>query len=241
MIPITDNIQSQKKPVVTFFLIGLTVAVFLGELKLELTGELTEFLLNWGVVPGKLTMVAWDAISQQNPAAAIVLVLMAVRCLLGGIFLHGSFGQILGNMLFLWVFGKRVEEVLGKGKFLLFYLIGGVSVGLVQVFVEPSLNVPLVGANGAIAGVLGAYLVRFPLAKIETILPLVVVFVPVEVPAVLYGVWWFVQQWFYGIGSLAVEGGVNVLGVGYWVHGVGLFFGGCLVWVWGKLKIFSKF
>ncbi|MCT7951322.1 rhomboid family intramembrane serine protease [Ancylothrix sp. C2] len=241
MIPIADNIQSQQKPVVTLFLIGLTVAVFLGELKLELTGELTEFLQNWGVVPANFARVAGDAIYQQNPAAAIILIFMAVRSLLGGIFLHGSFAQILGNMLFLWVFGKRVEEVLGGGKFLLFYVICGVSVGLVQIFAEPSLNVPLVGANGAMAGVLGGYLLRFPRAKIETILPMVVVFVPVELPVLFYGVWWFIQQWFYGIGSLAVEGGVNAAGVGYWVHGVGLIFGACLVWVWGKLKIFRKF
>ena len=241
MVPIGDNVEGYGRPVVVLVLIGLTVAVFLGELQLELAGDLTEFLHNWGVVPGKLARVALDAIYQHNPAAVIVLILMALRCLLGGIFLHGSFGQVLGNMLFLWVFGKRVEEVLGQGKFLLFYVFCGVSVGLVQVLVEPSLNVPLVGANGAVAGVLGAYLVRFPLAKIETILPLVVVFVPVEVPALFYGVWWFVQQWFYGVGSLAVEGGVNAFGVGYWVHGVGLIFGGFLVWVWGKLKIFRKF
>ena len=166
---------------------------------------------------------------------------MAVRSLIGGIFLHGSFAQILGNMLFLWVFGRRVEEILGHGKFLLFYIICGVSVGLVQIFAEPSLNVPLVGANGAMAGVLGGYFLRFPRAKIETILPLIVVFMPVELPVVFYLFWWFIQQWFYGIGSLTVEGGVNTGGVGYWVHGVGLIFGACLVWGLGKLKIFRKF
>ncbi|HEY9810132.1 MAG TPA: rhomboid family intramembrane serine protease [Halomicronema sp.] len=241
MIPIADNFESQQKPIVTLFLIALTVAVFLGELKLEVGGILGEVLQGWGVVPGKLAEVASEAFLKLNPAAGIILVVMVVRSLIGSIFLHGSFAQILGNMLFLWVFGRRLEDVLGRGKFFLFYIICGVMVGILQIFAEPSLNVPLVGANGAVAGVLGGYFLCFPRAKIESILPLIVLFVPVEVPVVCYLFWWFIQQWFYGIGSLAVEGGVNGGGLAYWLHGAGLIFGAGLVWGGGKLKIFRKF
>jgi membrane associated rhomboid family serine protease len=151
-------------------------------------------------------------------------------------FLHGSFGHILGNLLFLWVFGKSVEEILGHGRFLVFYLLCGVLTGVVQILVEPTLTVPLIGANGAIAGVLGAYLLSFPKAKIDTILPLVVVFIPIELPALFYLFWWFVQQAFYGISSLNIPGGVNPAGIAYWAHGVGLVIGAVLVRLLGRCK-----
>jgi membrane associated rhomboid family serine protease len=97
--------------------------------------------------------------------------------------------------------------------------------GVVQIFAEPSLSVPLIGANGAIASVLGAYIYKFPKVKIDSILPLVILYIPVELPAFFYCFWWFVQQLFYGIGSLNVRGGVNIIGTGYLAHGAGLFIG----------------
>jgi len=136
-----------------------------------------------------------------------------------GIFLHSSFSQILGNLIFLWVFGKSIEDILGHGRFLVFYLLSGILTGVVQILAEPTLTMPLIGANGAIAGVLGAYLLSFPKAKIDTILLLLY---PIELPALFYLFWWFVQQMFYGIGSLNIAGGVNPASIAYWAHGVGL-------------------
>ncbi|MBD1936628.1 rhomboid family intramembrane serine protease [Microcoleus sp. FACHB-68] len=234
MIPISDNLPNSRFPLVTYLLIGFTIALFFWELKLEVAGELSDFLLSWGVVPARLHAVAKDAIASGNPAAWFILLFMSSRSLLSGIFLHGSFSQILGNLLFLWVFGKRVEELLGHGRFLGFYLICGLLTGIVQILVEPALSVPLVGANGAIAGVLGAYLVKFSKAKIDSILPLVVVFIPMEIPAFLYSILWFIQQLFYSIGQLLVVGGVNFQGIGYWAHGVGLLIGAGLVPLMGK-------
>ena len=179
---------------------------------------------SWGIIPVRISTVAVDALTDSNPAAWIAL-LLVTSSLLRGMFLHSSFSQILGSLLFLWVFGKRVEQVLGHKRFLVFYLLCGVVTGIVQVLAEPTRAAPLIGANGAIAGVIGAYLLLFPKAKIDTILPLVIIFIPIELPALFYLFWWFVQQAAYGIGSLDVSDGTNQASIAYWAHGIGLVFG----------------
>lgn len=236
MVPIADNIDRRCKPLVTGLLVGFAIALFLMQLKLEAAGELSDFLQTWGVVPARLRDMAIAAISEKNPAAGFALIGIGLPSVVSAMFLHGSFGQLLGNLLFLWVFGKRVEDVLGHWRFLLFYFICGILAAAVQILVDPSLKVPSIGANGAIAGILGAYLFKFPKAKVETILPLAIVFVPVELPAFFYLVWWFVQQGFYGIGQLAAAGGVLSGGFAYWAHGVGLAIGAGLVSLMAKRK-----
>lgn len=236
MIPIADNIPSRSKPIANYLLTGINIALFLWELKLEVVGGLGDLVNTWGVVPARLSAVAADAFAGGNPAAWIALLMLSGSLLLG-MFLHSSFGHILGNLLFLWVFGKSVENILGHGRFIVFYLLCGVLTGVVQILAEPTLTVPLIGANGAIAGVLGAYLLSFPLAKIDTILPLAIVYIPIELPALFYLFWWFVQQLFYGIGSLNIPGGVNSPGIAYWAHGVGIVIGAVLV----RLILNSKF
>lgn len=227
MIPIRDNIPSRGKPVVTLALIGISVAVFLLELLLEAKGELSNFLQTWAIVPERFSMMIRDAIA----GAWLALPIAGISLLLS-LFLHGSFAQILGNLLFLWVFGETLESKLGRGRFLALYLVGGVLTEIVQVVVNPALNLPLLGANGAIATVLGAYLVGFPRAKIDSILPLVIVFVPVELPALFYLVWWFVQQLFYGIGSLNAASSLNSTSINYWAHGIGLLWGAIAMRFW---------
>jgi membrane associated rhomboid family serine protease len=228
MIPISDNIPSRSKPISNYLLIAINIALFLWELKLEVAGELGERLNNWGVVPARISAVTADALASGNPAAWIAL-LMLSSSLLWGMFLHSSFAQILGNLIFLWVFGKSVEAILGHRRFLVFYLLCGILTGVVQILAEPTLTMPLIGANGAIAGVLGAYLLSFPKAKIDTLLPLAIVLIPIELPVLFYLFWWFVQQVFYGIGSLNITGGVNPAGTAYWGYGVGLVIGAVLV------------
>jgi membrane associated rhomboid family serine protease len=233
MIPVSDNVFlfTRAKPFATYSLIGINIALFIYELKLELSGELGYLIDAWSVAPALLNSAIQSTISGN--AAASVAVLMRSTGLFTGMFLHGSFAQILGNMLFLWVFGSTVEKVQGKKSFLTLYLSGGVLTAIVQVLVESSLTVPLIGANGAVATILGAYLYKFPKVKIDSVLPLLVVFIPVYIPAFYYLFWWFIQQLFYGIGSLDIPpNGVNQWSVGYWMHGVGILIGA----LWMRLQ-----
>lgn len=223
MIPISDNIRTRNKPIITYWLIGINLAAFLWELKLEVSGELGYFINNWGIIPAQINGAISNALF--NPAAWIV-VFWRLLSPLFGMFLHGSFSQILGNLLFLWVFGKTVENILGIRQYLALYLAAGILTGIAQIFIEPNLTVPIIGANGAIAGIIGAYVMKFPQTKIDTILPLIIVYIPIELPAVFYVFWWFVQQLFYGIGSLNIPpAGVNIPSLAYWSQFVGLFIG----------------
>ncbi|MFN6513623.1 MAG: rhomboid family intramembrane serine protease [Nostoc sp. CreGUA01] len=224
MIPISDNLRCWNKPIINYWLIGINIAVFLWELKLELSDELGYFINSWGVIPAQISGAIANAISFNF--AAWVVVVWRIFSLIFGIFLHGSFSQILGNLLFLWVFGKTVENILGHKRYLGLYLVAGFVTGVAQVLAEPSLRVPLIGANGAIAAVLGAYIIKFPQAKIYSVLPLIILYIPLELPAFIYIFWWFIQQIFYGIGSLNIPPfGVNKSGVIYLGQVVGLLFG----------------
>ncbi len=224
MIPISDRIRNRSKPIINYWLIGINIAIFLWELKLEFSGELGYFVNSWGVIPAQMSGAITNALF-LNPAAWIVVIWRSISLVLG-IFLHGSFSQILGNLLFLWVFGKTVENLLGHGRYLIFYLAAGILTGVVQIIAEPSLTVPLIGANGAIAAILGAYIMKFPQVKIDTILPLLIVYIPIEVPAFVYLFWWFIQQGFYGVGSLNIPPyGVNSSSMSYLSQIIGLFIG----------------
>ncbi|RCJ17776.1 rhomboid family intramembrane serine protease [Nostoc minutum NIES-26] len=223
MIPISDNIRTRSKPIINYWLIGINIAVFLWELKLELSGELGYFVSSWGIIPAQINGAITNALF--NPAAWIV-VFWRLFSLLFGMFLHSSFSQILGNLLFLWVFGKTVENFLGTRQYLTLYLAAGILTGIAQILVEPNLTVPIIGANGAIAAIIGAYVMKFPQTKIDTILPLIIVYIPIELPAFFYAFWWFIQQLFYGIGSLNIPpAGVNAPSIAYWTQLAGLFFG----------------
>jgi membrane associated rhomboid family serine protease len=227
MIPISDNIPNSKKPIINYLLIGINIALFSWEWKLDISGNLSDIINSWGVIPARISTVTAD-VTAVNPAAWIAW-LMLSSSLLTAMFLHSSFSHLLGNLLFLFVFGKNVENLLGHGRFLVFYLLCGVLTGVVQILAEPTLTIPLIGANGAIAGVLGAYLTNFSKAKIDTILPLIIVFIPVELPAIFYLFWWFIQQGFYGIGNLSISSSVNQFSIAYWMHGIGLVIGAVLL------------
>jgi membrane associated rhomboid family serine protease len=224
MIPISDNLRTYKSPIVNYWLIGINIFIFFWQIQLELSGQLAAFVYNFGVVPGQITSAFTNAIFVNS--AAWVVVFKSVFSLVIAIFLHGSFSQILGNMLFLWVFGKTVENLLGRGRYLALYLIAGVLTGLVQILVEPSLTVPLIGGNGAIAAILGAFVMRFPKAKIDTVLPLILIYIPMRLPAYFYLFWWFIQQLFYGVGSLTIPpSGVNQFTPAYWMQLTGMILG----------------
>ena len=235
MIPLSDRFPS-RQPLVIWGIIGINLALFMGELNLELKGTLGEFLTTWGIVPTRINAIATDAMSSNNPANWVALIILPLGSIFLSLFLHSSFSQILGNMLFLWVFGKSLEEILGHGRFLIFYIISGLLTGVGQALIDPTLTNPLVGSNGAIAAILGAYLLSFPKAKIESILPLVIIFIPIEIPAFFYLSWWFVQQIFYGIGQLEIAVSINQFSLAYWTHGLGLIIGATLVPLMVKRK-----
>jgi len=224
MIPISDRISLDKQPIVTYTILVVNIVLFIWEWQLDIRGELIHLINNWGVVPVKIVHVTAAAFTTLNPAAWVAWLLAQLSLILA-MFLHSSFSHLIGNLLFLFVFGKTLENLLGHFKFLGFYFLSGVLTFGLQILAEPTFNLPLIGANGAIAGVLGAYLYKYSKVKIDTIMPLIIIFIPLELPATFYLYWWFIQQIFFGVGSLSIHSSVNPFSLGYWMHGLGIIFG----------------
>lgn len=177
---------------------------------------LNQFFNVWAIVPAELT----DSFSGRalNPVGEWFT-------LISSQFLHGGFAHLGGNMLYLWIFGNNIEDQLGHSRFIVFYLACGALAGLAQWVFAPESTVPTLGASGAIAGVMGAYIIRFPKAQILTLLPLFFIFTTVRLPAVFFLGWWFVQQAFYGVASLGANADMGAGGVAYWAHAGGFVFG----------------
>jgi membrane associated rhomboid family serine protease len=209
VIPLRDTVPRRTTPYVTVALIVVNVLVFLGEASLGPSLEVA--LRAWGLVPAEFLA--------QDPLDAWRYV-----PLFTSMFLHGGWLHVGGNMLYLWIFGDNVEDRLGHFKFLLFYVACGVAAALTQVFFEQEMTVPMVGASGAIAGVLGAYFVLYPRARVLTFVPLFVFGWIVEVPAVVYLGMWFLLQLFRGATELgaAVD---RTAGVAWWAHAGGFALG----------------
>lgn len=209
MIPLKDTIRSRHLPVMTWLIIGANILVFAFQLTLS-DAQLQTFVNNFALVPA-----AW----QTQPVWFVVTMFTSM-------FMHGGWMHIIGNMWILFIFGDNVEDRMGPFGFLVFYLLGGLSAGLLQVLVEPSSMVPTLGASGAIAGVMGAYMVLYPRARVVTLIPLFIFFTTINVPAVLYLGFWFFSQFFSG---LSVLGNVSVGGVAWWAHIGGFIFGALMV------------
>jgi membrane associated rhomboid family serine protease len=206
MIPLRSTERVNSKAVATAILIALNVLIFLYQATLD-ESALTAFVETWGIVP--------DAISEH------------LYALITSMFLHGGWLHLLGNMLFLWVFGRNVEDLIGSGRFVGFYLGCGLVAGVVQVIASPYSRVPTIGASGAIAGVMGAYLIKFPRARIVTLIPIFIFITTVEIPAAFLLLWWFLIQFVSGFGSLA-ETNYTGGGVAWFAH-VGGFIAGMLL------------
>jgi membrane associated rhomboid family serine protease len=205
MFPIgDDNSQRRTVPVVTHVLIGLNVLMFLVELS---AGE--GFIQQWAFIPADFA---------AHPAAKVVTIFSAM-------FMHGGWLHLLGNMLFLWIFGDNVEDRFGHAKFLVFYLIAGIAATLAQFALAPHSTVPNVGASGAIAGVLGAYILMFPRSRVNVLLGRQIV----AMPAVIVLGMWIVFQLISGVGTIAYTNeSANVGGVAYMAH-IGGFAAGFLM------------
>ena len=216
MIPLRDRNPTRRTPIVTWALIGACVAAFILELSMTATGgdrALEGFFQQWGAVPAEIT----DALEAGNYLGQATLAMFT------SMFLHGGWLHLLGNMLFLWIFGNNVEDRLGSIPFLLFYLVGGVAAALTQVVIDPRSTVPLVGASGAIAAALGAYIVLFPGARILSLVFLGFFYQLLEVPAIVVLGFWFVLQLINGFAAFGAETAQG--GVAFFAHIGGFAFG----------------
>lgn len=210
MIPLRDINPTRSTPFLVYGLIIANVVVFLYEVSLTPV-ELERLIFRFGVVPQALT-VDFSLASLSTPVTSM--------------FLHGGWIHLIGNMWFLYIFGDNVEDALGLKRFAWFYLLCGLAGAVGQVVVDPISPIPMVGASGAIAGVLGGYFRLFPRARIVTLIPIFILFFVRELPAVLFIFLWFLIQLFSGLGSMGA--GMQNGGVAFFAH-IGGFVAGFLL------------
>ncbi len=225
MIPLRGNLPTRQLPVVTLLIIGINAYVYLREFLLGPWGG-HRFLMYYGLIPCGLTGACQILGRAFSPEVTLVT----------SIFVHAGFFHVAGNMLYLWIFGANVEDSMGKVRFATFYLLCGLGAACAQIIVSPASKVPMVGASGAISGVLGAYLLLFPHARVLTLLPLGLFTQLAEIPAMIMLGFWIVVQILNGLLTFNVEGG----GVAWFAHVGGFAVGMLLVgffkrrWVpWG--------
>ena len=221
MVPLRDENPIKITPYVTYALIAANILVFIYELTLA-PPQLDVFFHLFAVVPRELT-ASFNGISLNQPVPEALT-------LVSSQFLHAGFTHVGFNMLFLWIFGNNIEEELGSVKYLIFYISCGILAALAQWFFSAMSGIPSLGASGAIAGVMGAYILKFPNVRVVTFLPLGFFFTTVRVPAVFFLGFWFLQQAFNGIAMLEAPANVGMEsgGVAYWAHAGGFIFGAIL-------------
>ncbi|HUJ10951.1 MAG TPA: rhomboid family intramembrane serine protease [Verrucomicrobiae bacterium] len=210
MIPLRDDNPTRTFAFVTVAIIALNVIVFWHELTLPTASQAEAFFANFSLTPAHLT---------QTPSPDAYLTVFT------SMFLHGGWLHIIGNMLFLWIFGNNIEDSVGHLRFVVFYLLCGIAAAAAQVATAPDSTVPMIGASGAISGVLGAYLLLFPRARVLVLLPIWIFWRVFYVPAVLMLVFWFGLQLLSG---LAIRGANVSGGVAFWAH-VGGFVAGMVL------------
>jgi membrane associated rhomboid family serine protease len=250
VFPIKDNIPTERFPLITVLLILINVAVFLGFQ--HPTGFSTvdeKKVVEYGAIPYELTHPGKHCDLAVNPVTGSTT---GIACegepgvvgkaesqpptwitMFTSMFMHGGFLHIIGNMLFLWIFGNNVEDSMGRLRFLLFYLLGGLAALWGQVAISPSSTVPTIGASGAIAAVLGGYLLLYPRARVLTLVFIIFFVTVIELPAVFMLVLWFLEQIYFGAANLSAPTGGGG-GVAYWAHIGGFVFGA------GAIKLFAK-
>ncbi len=210
MIPIRDENPTRRFPLLTIVLLVINVAVFAYEVSLP-DAALIELIDRWALNPARLV---------ADPLSPEILL-----TLLTAMFLHGGWLHLGGNMLYLWIFGNNIEDRLGRMRFLAFYLGSGVAASLAHVAIDGPRDIPLLGASGAIAGVLGAYLLLFPRAQVVVLIPIFFIIELAKVPAAFVIGFWFLMQVAQGVGSISP--GATTGGVAWWAH-VGGFVAGLL-------------
>ena len=205
MFPLYDTVRSRRFPFINLMLILINVLAFLYEMQMD-PSVLKEFIFEWGLIPLRLL---------NDPS-------MAWSTIFTSMFLHGGWIHIINNMWVLFIFGDNVEARMGGIRYLIFYLLCGVAAGLLQTYVLSSSQQPMIGASGAVAGVLGAYLILFPHSRIASLVPILFIFTIIEIPAVIFLLFWFVSQLYSGL--FAIRGGGGS-GIAWWAHIGGFLFG----------------
>lgn len=228
MIPIRDENPTLKPPLATYVLIGMNVAVWAAVQGFGAAQPLAESLCLYGLIPGDLL--------GSVPAGTTIPLGAGIGCTLGAdgeltsllssMFMHGGWLHIMGNMLFLWVFGDNVEDVMGPARFFVFYILCGLAAAAAQIATDPGSTVPMVGASGAIGGVMGAYAILFPRARVHLLIIVVFYVTTVSVPAILMLGYWFLLQLLSGVATASGQGGIAFWAhIGGFVTGVALVFG----------------
>ena len=229
MIPFRDENPTVNLPIATYVIIGMNIIVWVVVQGFGATYPLAESFCNYALIPGDLLGNA--------PANTQIAVAQNLTCpidgrgelstLVSSMFMHGGWFHIIGNMLFLWVFGDNVEDVMGPFRFAAFYVLCGLAAAIAQIVTDPTSLIPMVGASGAIGGVMGAYAIMFPKARIHMLIILIVYVTTLSVPAFVVLGYWFLIQVISGIGTLGASGG----GVAFWAHIGGFVAGVILVFV----------
>ncbi|MEX0785374.1 MAG: rhomboid family intramembrane serine protease [Dehalococcoidia bacterium] len=242
MIPIGDSVRSRTFPYVNIAIIAACVLAFLYQLTLSTAApvvqgfagfsELDLFFFDWGAIPACLT----DRLGRDpevDPRALAFACPEGDQVLLtpiSAMFIHGGWLHLIGNMIFLWVFGDNVEDAMGHARYAAFYVLVGVLAAATHIAVNQNDVIPAVGASGAIAGVLGAYLVLYPRATVSAILPIFILFwIPFQVPAIFLIGFWFLMQLFNGVAGLAATDIVNAGGGVAWFAHIGGFVAGLVL------------
>lgn len=214
IFPYADDNPTRRTPIVTIALIVVCVATFLHQLALPREG-LDAFVYRFGAIPGVLT----GRYEFTDPDLAAI---PAGATLVTSMFLHGGWSHLLGNMMFLWIFGNNVEDAMGRVRFFVFYVLSGVGAAATHVASDPGSSIPMIGASGAISGILGAYFLLHPHARVRAFVFLLVIFTTIALPAWVFLGYWFLTQW------LNIMGAAND-GVAWWAHFGGFLVGAALV------------
>jgi len=220
MLPLYDTVRTRKFPIVNLLLILANGLAFFYELQMG-SGALKGFIFTWGLIPSHIV---------TEPSRAWITIFTAM-------FLHGGWFHVLSNMWVLYIFGDNVEARMGSARYLIFYLLSGVAAGLLQTYILPASQVPMIGASGAIAGVLGAYLILYPGARIASLVPILFIFTIIEIPAFIFLLFWFVSQLFSGL--FMIQGGGSS-GIAWWAHVGGFLFGVIMVFFFRKRNTYRN-
>ncbi len=223
MLPLRDEFPSRQRPYVTYGLIAVNILVYAWEMLVSFSNPYAQY--QWALVPADLNL------SNGIPIFSILTIFTSM-------FMHSGLAHIGGNMLYLWIFGDNIEEHFGHAKFLAFYLLGGFSASIAHILTNPGSQIPTVGASGAIAAVLGAYLILFPQNRVFTLIWLGFFVRMTMIPSMIVLGFWFVLQLFQGLMSL---GGPDVGGVAFWAHIGGFVYGAALARLVGRPRIRSPY
>jgi len=224
MLPIHDNIPSARRPVAMWGILGATTLIFFLELSLT-QNQLLRVFLRYGFVPASFSL-AGDPIFTVHKVSGPLSVFTHM-------FLHSGWFHFLGNMWILWIFGDNVEDVMGHFRFVVFYLVSGVGALLTHFLFNINSFAPVVGASGAISGVMGAYFVLYPHATVRTLIPIFIIPYFIDLPAVVFLGIWFLLQFLSGMASIGAQGG----GIAWWAHAGGFILGMFLIQFFKKPEL----